>query len=140
MSNTNADTSRRALDETLRATRQRLLAQREPGGHWRGRLSTSALSTATAVTALAVAGAGEHRPLIDAGLGWLAAHQNDDGGWGDTVLSRSNISTTVLAWSAFLAAGGTAGSASTQANHRTCATGAGDWWRHKWHDGSAEHR
>ena len=28
------------------------------------------------------------------------AHQNADGGWGDTVLSLSNISTTSLAWAA----------------------------------------
>ena len=32
--------------------------------------------------------------LIDSGLAWLTAHQNDDGGWGDTVRSKSNISTT----------------------------------------------
>ena len=35
-----------------------------------------------------------------AGAAWLAAHANTDGGWGDTPDSRSNISTTALAWGA----------------------------------------
>ena len=76
--------------------------------HWYGELSTSALSTATAVMAITVvrrAGrtAGDYGleadfdRLIDRGLQWLADHQNADGGWGDTVKSLSNISTTMLA-------------------------------------------
>jgi squalene-hopene/tetraprenyl-beta-curcumene cyclase len=39
--------------------------------------------------------------LIAGGLRWLAEHQNTDGGWGDTVKSLSNISTTMLCRSAF---------------------------------------
>jgi squalene-hopene/tetraprenyl-beta-curcumene cyclase len=38
----------------------------------------------------------EHREHIDAGMKWLVEHQNTDGGWGDTVKSLSNISTTML--------------------------------------------
>src|SRR5208283_4708962 len=38
--------------------------------------------------------------LVEKGLSWLAAHANADGGWGDTVRSRSNLSTTTLAWAA----------------------------------------
>ena len=74
-------------------------------GHWRGELSSSALSTATAVTALAVVA--RHAPAhantssISQGLAWLAAHPNRDGGWGDTLQSVSNISTTTLCWAAF---------------------------------------
>jgi squalene-hopene/tetraprenyl-beta-curcumene cyclase len=41
------------------------------------------------------------RELISRGLAWLAAHQNADGGWGDTVKSLSNISTTMLCRAAF---------------------------------------
>jgi squalene-hopene/tetraprenyl-beta-curcumene cyclase len=33
-------------------------------------------------------------------LQWVADHQNDDGGWGDTVKSKSNVSTTALCWAA----------------------------------------
>jgi squalene-hopene/tetraprenyl-beta-curcumene cyclase len=73
-----------------------LLAERVPGGHWVGELSTSALSTATAVMALHLTNPFEHRELIDAGMLWLANHQNPDGGWGDTIKSFSNISTTML--------------------------------------------
>ena len=39
--------------------------------------------------------------MIEQGLAWLAAHANADGGWGDTVCSRSNLSTTTLVWAAF---------------------------------------
>jgi squalene-hopene/tetraprenyl-beta-curcumene cyclase len=81
------------------AARATLLEARTPDGHWEGRLSTSALSTATAVIALAVA-KGDTRSLVERGAAWLAAHANADGGWGDTPESRSNISTTALAWGA----------------------------------------
>jgi squalene-hopene/tetraprenyl-beta-curcumene cyclase len=94
------------LRAAYRTARDSLLAERTPDGHWVGELSSSALSTATAVTALAVAGRSEgpdseHEALIDLGLCWLADHQNADGGWGDTVKSVSNISTTMLCRAAF---------------------------------------
>src|SRR4051812_28062296 len=76
--------------------RDALLAERVPAGHWVGELSTSALSTATAVMALHLANPFEHRDVIDAGVKWLGDHQNEDGGWGDTTKSVSNISTTML--------------------------------------------
>lgn len=96
---------RTAFDRTLAAARQRLLDARSAGGHWVGRLSSSALSTATALCALSLADRSDHARLIEGGLDWLAQNRNGDGGWGDTVSSRSNISTTALAWAAFSAAG-----------------------------------
>ncbi|TAN35998.1 MAG: squalene--hopene cyclase [Verrucomicrobia bacterium] len=90
-----------AFQETLVRVRERLLAERGAHGHWEGELSSSALSTATAVIALALVDRGQHAALIQRGLAWLTAHANADGGWGDTVLSRSNISTTTLCWAAF---------------------------------------
>jgi squalene-hopene/tetraprenyl-beta-curcumene cyclase len=87
--------------------RKELLATRTPDGYWAGHLSSSALSTATAVCALSVVTreSAIHNPqftiLVERGLGWLARHANADGGWGDTVLSISNISTTTLCWAAF---------------------------------------
>lgn len=74
---------------------------------WSGKLSASALSTATAVVALALAkretkqAGGRINRLIEQGLAWLAAQAGTDGGWGDTVSSRSNLSTTTLVWAAF---------------------------------------
>ncbi|MFP3936837.1 MAG: prenyltransferase/squalene oxidase repeat-containing protein [Phycisphaerae bacterium] len=93
------------LGETLDTLRGRLLAERDDAGCWRGELSTSALATATAVTALSVAGCDDDRELIRRGLRWLKNNQNADGGWGDTPESPSNLSTTVLSWAAFAAAG-----------------------------------
>jgi squalene-hopene/tetraprenyl-beta-curcumene cyclase len=84
------------IDAAYRIARQALLAERCPAGHWEGELSTSALSTATAVMALHYTNPFEHRERIDAGMKWLAEHQNADGGWGDTDRSFSNISTTML--------------------------------------------
>jgi squalene-hopene/tetraprenyl-beta-curcumene cyclase len=46
-------------------------------------------------------------PLIDGGIAWLQSHQNPDGGWGDTVLSVSNISTSMLVRAAIPLAGAT---------------------------------
>lgn len=102
---------RQRLEAGCRRAVEVLLQEATPAGHWEGELSTSALSTATAVTALSVILLREPQqseqlqPLIDGGLAWLAARQNDDGGWGDTTLSVSNISTTMLAHAAFHAAG-----------------------------------
>jgi squalene-hopene/tetraprenyl-beta-curcumene cyclase len=87
-----------------------LLAERTPEGHWVGELSTSALSTATAVMALHLVGERggvRNDNLVIGGLRWLAEHQNADGGWGDTVKSLSNISTTMLCRAAFYLTGTT---------------------------------
>ncbi|MCX6897334.1 MAG: squalene--hopene cyclase [Verrucomicrobia bacterium] len=86
-----------------RAARAALLAERNAEGFWPGELSTSALSTATAVCALA--SVSKNSALIHNGLRYLAEHQNSDGGWGDTPKSRSNISTTMLTRAAFHIAG-----------------------------------
>lgn len=93
-----------AVERTLAAARFRLLALRVPGGYWQGRLSSSALATATAVCALEIVRlsgglrADDHAELIERGVGWLLDHANPDGGYGDTVACPSNISTTTLVW------------------------------------------
>ena len=122
------------IQAALERTTNALLAERTAEGHWEGELSSSALSTATAVIALAmvpreskvqspkskvqgpkfriknaktqgeVAFGAQIPDLefeISAGLNWLAHHSNADGGWGDTINSLSNISTTALCWAAF---------------------------------------
>ncbi|MBX3412945.1 MAG: squalene--hopene cyclase [Pirellulales bacterium] len=98
--------------------RRDLLEACDPSGHWTGELSSSALATATAVSALALverhgetdarsgcfaneALEARYSELIVAGLRWLIAHQNADGGWGDTDRSRSNLATTMLVRAAF---------------------------------------
>ena len=96
------------LRHALELARNELLAARTQDGHWIGELSSSALSAAAAVCALAVVEKHDpslHTPRsalrIQQGLDWLARHLNADGGWGDTPFSLSNISTTTLCWAAF---------------------------------------
>lgn len=105
------DVMKRA-ERSRQLVNERLLASRHPGGHWEGHLSESALSTATAVMAFlqiqkhaSAKQSAELAPLIAAGLEWLNTHQNEDGGWGDTVRSVSNISTTMLTRATLHAAG-----------------------------------
>ena len=91
------------LANAERRVREHLLSLRNDTGCWTGQLSTSALSTATAVMALHQVAinrkspSSEYAGLIDNGIQWLIQHQNDDGGWGDTIKSKSNISTSMLA-------------------------------------------
>jgi squalene-hopene/tetraprenyl-beta-curcumene cyclase len=91
-------------DAPVRMLANRLLERRAAPDHWVGHLASSALSTATAVLALAVTdrarSSAAFERFVRGGARWLLANQNADGGWGDTVRSRTNISTTVIAWAA----------------------------------------
>jgi squalene-hopene/tetraprenyl-beta-curcumene cyclase len=97
----------KTLKTAYEKARDDLLSERTASGHWIGRLSSSALSTATAISALAIASRAtdngspsnsnmSDKAMIEAGLAYLAKHQNPDGGWGDTDLSYSNVATTML--------------------------------------------
>jgi squalene-hopene/tetraprenyl-beta-curcumene cyclase len=96
------------LLETLANARRVLLDDRNLAGHWEGELSTSALSTATSIVALGTVDAAAYQVSIERACAWLVAYQNADGGWGDTTKSFSNISTTLLCWSALTRFGGEA--------------------------------
>src|SRR5258708_36206981 len=88
-----------AFEETLANARAALLKARIPDGHWEGELSSSALSTATAVFALSLLpDRGGHKRFISKGLAWLAENQNADGRWGDTVHSILHIRTPRTYW------------------------------------------
>lgn len=111
------------IETAYQSALKELLAARHADGYWVGQLSTSALSTATAVMALHLVqafqkelpqlsqtsevGHGPFDDLIAGGLRWLNSHQNEDGGWGDTVKSVSNISTTMLCRAAIYLTGST---------------------------------
>jgi len=107
-----------------KAVRAELLSERTADGHWGGRLASSPLATASAISALVVA---HHRDTDDAlresvagngqiieqlvqgdlsellveSVHWLARHQNPDGGWGDCERAQSNIAATMLVQAAF---------------------------------------
>ena len=104
------------LHIAYKTARDCLLDQRHGSDHWTGQLAASSLSTATAISTLALvrqhyqATTNEQSDLptknqlsqtIDNGLAWLANNQSQDGGWGDTNLSYSNIATTILVIAAF---------------------------------------
>ena len=103
-----------SLQKAWEKVRQTLLDERTPAGYWIGELSSSALATATAVSAL-----GQYRkhaasPIVETaildeimkkGCHWMLAQQNEDGGWGDTETSHSNVATTMLVVAAFTIAG-----------------------------------
>jgi squalene-hopene/tetraprenyl-beta-curcumene cyclase len=106
-----------SVDEAWELVCRKLLQDRTPDGHWIGELSTSALSTATAISAIcAYRNAADPEvfsrdrdwmeSLVEKGIQWLATQQNKDGGWGDTDLSYSNISTTMLVLGAWRLANG----------------------------------
>ena len=113
--NSTLDLNGEQVRQALARATGKLLDSRVAAGHWEGELSSSALSTATAVLALAVLlRNGKERldrPLLttcrrlaDQGTNWLVGNQNPDGGFGDTVGSPSNLSTTALVWGALTAA------------------------------------
>jgi squalene-hopene/tetraprenyl-beta-curcumene cyclase len=99
------------LQSAYAHVRQLLESERTDRGHWTGELSASALSTATAISAMSLmqqSGAATPKQVdsaIAGGLDWLVDHVNDDGGWGDTPKSYTNIATTMLAIAAIRIAG-----------------------------------
>jgi squalene-hopene/tetraprenyl-beta-curcumene cyclase len=105
-----------ALDRAIASTQAHLEALRMPDGHWEGHLSSSALSTATAIVALSLVDREKYAALIQKGAQWLCDYQNIDGGWGDTTISKSNLSTTLLCWSALRLGARTPSSAIEKAN------------------------
>ena len=106
------------LDHAIDAARAELLGRRSAGPWWEGHLSSSAVSTATAVIALQSAGFDEDGSLVERATEWLVGTQNADGGWGDTPNSQSNIAATALTCAALTMAPG---------DHLTAFGGAGGW-------------
>jgi len=78
----------------------RLLQKRNDAGYWDGRLSSSALGVAVAITALHFYDAQGNAYEITAGLNWMQNNANADGGFGDSPESISNVSTSLLCYSA----------------------------------------
>jgi squalene-hopene/tetraprenyl-beta-curcumene cyclase len=123
--------------------RNDLMAERVADGHWEGELASSALATATAVSALALVqgsrfkvqcseksatdasynlerGTWNLEPWINRGIEYLATQQNSDGGFGDTDLSHSNIATTMLVCAAFRLAGAAEEQPESRRDSATC--------------------
>jgi squalene-hopene/tetraprenyl-beta-curcumene cyclase len=79
---------------------RQLLAERNESGYWTGELAISALSTAVAIVALKLGNDPADSKKVDEGYLWLCCNINNDGGYGDTPESVSNVSTTLLCYGA----------------------------------------
>jgi len=77
-----------------------LLQKRNAQGFWNGHLSSSALGVAVAITALHFYDSLGNATEISKGLSWLKENVNADGGFGDSPLSMSNVSTSLLCYAA----------------------------------------
>lgn len=69
-------------------------------GFWSGELSSSALATAVSIVAFKLSDPVGLNKKIGSGYEWLRNNINEDGGFGDTPESVSNLSTTLLAYAA----------------------------------------
>lgn len=85
--------------------REQLLAKRAPGKIWRGKLSSSAISTSVSVFALYMVDKDKYASYIRKGTDWLINTMKADGSWGDTVESPSNMTATLLTYASLYAIG-----------------------------------
>ncbi len=93
-------TNKPNIENFILNTKNTLLSEMNPSGYWEGELSSSALATAIAIFTLNLVDKNKYKNKIDLALQWLADNINDDGGFGDTTDSKSNLSTTLLSWCA----------------------------------------
>ena len=82
-----------------------VLSERKKDGIWRGRLSSSAISTAVAAYALSLADNVKHQHAVAKAIDWLVSTRREDGSWGDSPESPSNMTATLLSYSALHALG-----------------------------------
>jgi len=94
----------RQIDEMTNALREKLLAKQSGSGAlWRGKLSSSAISTSVSVFALYMIDKEKYKSYIDKGAKWLKDTMHDDGSWGDSIESPSNMTATLLSYASLCA-------------------------------------
>lgn len=91
------------VNEMIEDITRKLLQKRPPGGIWRGRLSSSAISTSVAIFALYQIDPDTYEPYIRKGAEWLKKTMRTDGSWGDSVESPSNMTATLLSYASLYA-------------------------------------
>ena len=91
--------NRRHINEMITVLTKELLEKRGES-IWRGKLSSSAISTSVSVFALSMADKEMYAQQIDGGVKWLLSSMHDDGSWGDSIESRSNMTATLLSYAA----------------------------------------
>jgi squalene-hopene/tetraprenyl-beta-curcumene cyclase len=88
------------IENQFKSISEILIKEMNPDGFWTGQLSSSALATAVSIVAFKLISNKQYDERINKGLKWLVNHINSDGGFGDTPESESNLSTTLLSYSA----------------------------------------
>src|ERR1035437_3180597 len=86
------------LEKQLSVLTSQLIGEQNSDGFWTGRLSSSALSTAVALVVLKLDKDQNNDERILSGLQWLHDNVNEDGGYGDTAESASNVSSSLLCY------------------------------------------
>ena len=84
---------------------ERLRKSQSEDGMWRGKLSSSAISTSVSVFALQRIDSMKYKYEIDRGVEWLRSTMKEDGSWGDSVESPSNMTATLLTYVSMYAVG-----------------------------------
>ena len=91
------------INEMISVLQKQLLQQQTPCGMWRGRLSSSAISTSVAVFAMYLIDKEKYAIYINNGADWLKNTMHTDGSWGDTIESPSNMTATLLTYASLFA-------------------------------------
>ena len=86
------------LEKRLSILTSQLIGEQNNDGFWTGKLASSALSTAVALVVLKLGNASTNDNRIASGLHWLHDNVNEDGGYGDTPESASNVSSSLLCY------------------------------------------
>ena len=87
------------IDEMITVLTKELI-NRRGDGIWRGRLSSSAISTSVSVFALSLADKDLYAGHINGGIKWLLSTMRSDGSWGDSIESQPNMTATLLSYAA----------------------------------------
>ena len=91
------------VDEIIGILCEQLKSARTPDGMWRGRLSSSAISTSVSVFALYSVDKEKYSSHIEKGVVWLKNTMQADGSWGDSIESPSNMTATLLTYASLCA-------------------------------------
>ncbi len=93
------------LQEMWEDAYRRLMQWRTARGMWEGRLSSSAIATSVSVFALQRIDSEQYASYIANGVEWLHDTMKEDGSWGDSVESPSNMTATLLTYVSLYAVG-----------------------------------
>lgn len=97
--------NRQQIDEMTSAIAGQLEERKPSGAIWRGHLSSSAISTSVAMFALYRTDSRKYASYVDAAAAWLISTMKEEGSWGDTLESPSNMTATLLSFTALYAVG-----------------------------------